>query len=378
MTGGRDILIIDDSELVVSIVEATMIEAGHVLRIAGTAKGGFEQIARKRPDLLILDINLPDMSGHQICERLKNDTATRTIPILMCTALSAPAMRAAGLHMGADDYICKPFSTAELRERVNAMLRQFSIIEEQARKTLVVPPAAEPTPAFSAPVLAADAVAGPAPIPARPVAIAVPAAPAHKLRPRDLLLHGWRTIQAPAQAFVVPATPTIEAAPLIAAAVLGALAHLLVPGASAKVGRILLALVWPPLLWLLFSALSLFLLSLMGKKPSWSAMRRIWGLSAVPLALSALLTTFYVVVSGGLPDDFSAGPLLLAGTVALPPTVTLALAGIDVFQIWAGFLVWTGLKTVPGVSGRTAATLAAGAWIFSVVLQAAWHALIAP
>ena len=78
----------------------------------------------RRPDLIVLDLMLPQMSGEEVCRRLKSEPDTATIPVLMLTAKAQPAERVAGLEIGADDYITKPFSPRELVLRVNAVLRR--------------------------------------------------------------------------------------------------------------------------------------------------------------------------------------------------------------------------------------------------------------
>jgi two-component system phosphate regulon response regulator PhoB len=83
-----------------------------------------EQIRKDLPDLLLLDLMLPDLSGLEICRQLKADPATRNLPIIMLTARSEEIDRVVGFELGADDYVPKPFSVRELQLRIQAILRR--------------------------------------------------------------------------------------------------------------------------------------------------------------------------------------------------------------------------------------------------------------
>src|SRR5439155_1423883 len=92
-----------------------------------TAKSGPEALREARaatPDLVILDLMLPDLDGLEVCRRLRSDAATATIPIIMLTAKADEVDRVVGLEMGADDYVVKPFSPKELIARIRAVLRR--------------------------------------------------------------------------------------------------------------------------------------------------------------------------------------------------------------------------------------------------------------
>jgi DNA-binding response OmpR family regulator len=358
MTGSRDVLIVDDDDALVALIESHLQPMGFTIRAADTGERGLQAIRQRKPDLIILDIGLPDVDGRYFCELLKKDSATRHIPVLICTEEAAPEMGVSGLQMGADDYIGKPFSFDELGERAKALLRRVDIGQQRAREALTVEQVRRPLAAVSAGVAF------------NPDAPRVAASAALQLSPRDLLLKAWKTLEAPDLVFSSPAATGSEAVPIIAAALFGALARLLAPVVSAKVASVLLALAWPPLLWLFFSWSSLFLISLSGHKPSWPDMRRVWGLAAAPLALSALLQLLYVLITENAPGDFTSSPLLLTSSAGAAKPV---LARLNIFAAWAGWLAWRGLKTLPGVSGRLAAFLAVGAWLAAFVLEAGWR-----
>jgi len=118
------ILIVEDEadlrELVAHHVEA----AGMTALQASTGGEGLALARSKKPDLVLLDLMLPDLQGVEVCRRLRTDPATATTPIIMLTAKTGEGDRVQGFEAGADDYVPKPFSTRELLLRVRAVLRR--------------------------------------------------------------------------------------------------------------------------------------------------------------------------------------------------------------------------------------------------------------
>jgi len=117
---------------------------GYVTICVGTGEEGLEKIRQTMPDLVLLDLMLPGLDGLRVCKILKNDTKTAHIPIIMVSAKGEEADIVAGLEMGADDYITKPFSTKVLIARVRSVLRRGEAQEETGkvikRKDLVINP----------------------------------------------------------------------------------------------------------------------------------------------------------------------------------------------------------------------------------------------
>ncbi len=123
MTRERLLLIEDDADLVQSLRLALgreNFEVDHAL----SGLEGLSKVVEKPPDLLLLDLNLPDMDGLSICREIRGETATRDLPIIMLTARAQEHDRILGLDMGADDYVVKPFSVRELKSRIHALLRR--------------------------------------------------------------------------------------------------------------------------------------------------------------------------------------------------------------------------------------------------------------
>jgi two-component system, OmpR family, phosphate regulon response regulator PhoB len=119
------ILVIEDEPELAATVEYNLRQEGYQTRVAHTGTAGLEAaIAEPRPDAIVLDLMLPDLSGTEVCRRLREHERTRDIPILMCTAKGSEIDKVVGFEVGADDYVVKPYSVRELVLRVRAQLRR--------------------------------------------------------------------------------------------------------------------------------------------------------------------------------------------------------------------------------------------------------------
>jgi phosphate regulon transcriptional regulator PhoB len=121
------ILIVEDERDIADLVKYHLEKEGLAARVIGDGKQAWDLIARDHPDLVVLDLMLPGMDGLELCRRLRANTATRSIPIIMLTARADEVDRIIGLELGADDYVPKPFSPRELVARVRAVLRRLTI-----------------------------------------------------------------------------------------------------------------------------------------------------------------------------------------------------------------------------------------------------------
>src|SRR3954451_14778583 len=123
---GRPVLIIEDDADIAEGLKYNLEREGLTTVLAATGERGLEEALNQRnpPALIILDLMLPGISGTDLCRRLRREPQTRRTPILMLTAKSSESDRVAGLDLGADDYITKPFSVRELMARVRAALRR--------------------------------------------------------------------------------------------------------------------------------------------------------------------------------------------------------------------------------------------------------------
>jgi len=118
------ILVIDDDASISKLVSDVLTEEGFSVITASCGEEGIKKVHRSKPNLIILDLRLPDMNGFQICQTLKKDKNVSDIPIIMLTVKSTKSSTVAGLEMGADDYIVKPFNQEELIARVKTVLRR--------------------------------------------------------------------------------------------------------------------------------------------------------------------------------------------------------------------------------------------------------------
>jgi len=126
------LFIIEDEDDLRRILQYNLASAGHEVRAVARGLEGLEQIRNDPPDLLLLDLMLPDLSGLEICRQLKGEAATRNLPIIMLTARTEEIDRVVGFELGADDYVAKPFSVRELQLRIQAILRRSQRTEPVA------------------------------------------------------------------------------------------------------------------------------------------------------------------------------------------------------------------------------------------------------
>ena len=120
----RKIYIIEDEQDISELIRFNLSLEGFNVETFGTGEAGLKAIEETQPDLLILDIMLPGMSGLEICRRLKESSKTKEIPVIMVSARGEESDVVKGLELGADDYVTKPFSPKVLHARVEAVLRR--------------------------------------------------------------------------------------------------------------------------------------------------------------------------------------------------------------------------------------------------------------
>jgi two-component system phosphate regulon response regulator PhoB len=118
------VLVVEDERDLQEVIAYNLRELGHDVVISGQGIPVAEMVREQRPDVVILDLMLPDVSGLEVCRRLKSDPATRQIPVVMVTAKGAEVDRVVGFELGADDYVVKPFSVRELLLRIQVVLRR--------------------------------------------------------------------------------------------------------------------------------------------------------------------------------------------------------------------------------------------------------------
>lgn len=120
----QTVLVIEDEKNIVELVKYNLEQSGFRVLAALKGDAGIEMARKEHPDLVILDLMLPEIDGLEVCKFLKQNEKTGHIPVIMLTAKTQEADKIVGLELGADDYITKPFSPRELVARVRAVLRR--------------------------------------------------------------------------------------------------------------------------------------------------------------------------------------------------------------------------------------------------------------
>jgi len=130
------VLVIEDSPDIADLVRHFLERAGHTITLIGSGNEGLRRARADRPDLVILDLMLPGLDGLHVCQALRAEPATSSVPIIMLTARGEETDRIRGLELGADDYVTKPFSPKELVARVAALLRRVERPAQPAESVL--------------------------------------------------------------------------------------------------------------------------------------------------------------------------------------------------------------------------------------------------
>ncbi|NJD53347.1 MAG: response regulator [Candidatus Methanoperedens sp.] len=118
------ILVVDDERCIVNALKISLESDNYKVIEAYTGDGAIRKVKGEAPDLILLDIMLPDMTGYEICNKFRKDPSTRSIPIIMLTGMGETG-RIAGLELGADDYITKPFDLNELKAKIRVVLESI-------------------------------------------------------------------------------------------------------------------------------------------------------------------------------------------------------------------------------------------------------------
>ena len=135
MTTPPRVLVVEDENDIAGLIKHTLERSGDAsVEVVGRGDEALRSITGRPPDLVILDLNLPVLSGDEVCRILRQRQETRQIPIIMLTARTSESDRVAGLDLGADDYVTKPFSLRELAARVRAVLRRRRASTDETRQ----------------------------------------------------------------------------------------------------------------------------------------------------------------------------------------------------------------------------------------------------
>lgn len=133
----QTILVVDDEQDLLDLIEYNLRQEGYDVLKAENGKDGIQMAKEHMPDLVLLDIMMPQMDGIEVCDRMREDSTLSHIPIIFLTARSDEKTEIEGLNKGADDFITKPISTTKLVSRIKAVLRRFEETEEKVQKLSV-------------------------------------------------------------------------------------------------------------------------------------------------------------------------------------------------------------------------------------------------
>jgi len=128
------ILVVDDDPDILSLLQYNLEKEGFRVIVAPDSQSALQLVASELPQLIILDLMLPQVDGLEVCRQIKREQSSSGIPIIMLTAKGEEIDRVVGFELGADDYITKPFSPRELVLRVKAILKRLSLREEPAQR----------------------------------------------------------------------------------------------------------------------------------------------------------------------------------------------------------------------------------------------------
>jgi CheY-like chemotaxis protein len=310
------------------MLKPIILENGFSVDTANDCEQANRKIREKKPDLIVLDLVLPDASGMDFCSHLKQNPNTRLVPIIMCTANAiSPQDKVKGLDIGADDYLTKPFEMKELVSRIKALLRRSELFEkEQARK--------EQQPAAPDPGLAAQEEAAVPTLGFWQIVACAFIRPQSAFRELPHLAAGWNlswiigilSVVALFRTFTLLAQVRIWDFLKLFFMTVGGEAVLLLCASVLAYGLILL---------------------LFRKRFPFRSLVMALAISSVPLALAGLLSGIYVFLSGqgASLGQFSAGLGLWLPPVRTPAQEALSRI-FDLFTLWPAFLAVSGLAEV--------------------------------
>jgi len=132
MSTGKHIVVVEDEADLADLLAYNLQRAGYEVTVARDGRDGLTKIRETTPDLIVLDVMLPQLSGYEIAREVRTDPRTASTPIIMLTARASEADQLAGLGVGADDYVTKPFSIKVLLARIEAILRRTSAAAGEA------------------------------------------------------------------------------------------------------------------------------------------------------------------------------------------------------------------------------------------------------
>ena len=134
----KHVLVVEDEPDTAELIELHLKNDGYRVTVAGDGDQALKKVHKHMPDLVILDLMIPEITGVEVCKFIRKDPATKSIPIIMCTAKTGEIDKILGLELGADDYVTKPFSPRELLLRVKNLIKRSDSSNVKADERLVI------------------------------------------------------------------------------------------------------------------------------------------------------------------------------------------------------------------------------------------------
>ena len=134
----KHVLVVEDEPDTAELIELHLKNDGYRVTVAGDGDQALKKVHKHMPDLVILDLMIPEITGIEVCKFIRKDPATQSIPIIMCTAKTGEIDKILGLELGADDYVTKPFSPRELLLRVKNLIKRSDSSNVKADERLVI------------------------------------------------------------------------------------------------------------------------------------------------------------------------------------------------------------------------------------------------
>src|SRR5207245_10749842 len=132
------VLVVEDERDVADLIRYNLTKEGYDVVVAPTGSDALKQAREVHPDLVLLDIMVPQLNGWEVCRRLKQDADTKNIPVIMVTGRVEEGDKALGFELGADDYVTKPFSPRELLARISAVARRARPADAEQRPNVQI------------------------------------------------------------------------------------------------------------------------------------------------------------------------------------------------------------------------------------------------
>ncbi len=333
------ILIIDDSELVSRLLHEALTAEGFEVRTAPDAHQGYQSAIEVTPDLILLDVQLPDVVGLDLIHIIRNRDDLKHVPIIMITGTHGQtANKVKALKEGADDFILKPFDMPELIERIRAVLRRSQKSAASSYEK-------------SGPMGSLSALSTPK--------IAARGAPIQTLRLGELISNILFRPETFSQANLPPITMHYLAALLGFS--LGGWA--LSAGSTVNPALIVLGM---PGFWGLCVAILVMSCSIMGISLTWKEGARLLSVAGLPLLLKLLGGCVMTLATSLTPFYFTASPDIFF------QSSSAVLQRLDVFEIWMIWLIWTMVQSLKGSTKQKALVTALGVWPVVAYWQSLW------